>query len=95
MISHGNEKTKYIARVKACIHTILEVKERLESVYGELELLKDMKLLEGMEDNIDPNRLSESDVVMLEWATNNLMNELAGLFKAANIKPLYSRDLIN
>jgi hypothetical protein len=83
------DRTQYIIRIKNCINTILEVKRSLERAYGDIAILREINGLESAGENIDPERVSERDVFMLEEATNNLMRELEFLWKMGGVRHLY------
>ena len=76
-----NTETLYL-RLKTCVDTVLEVKTSLEGIEAVQELVDSFDELQKALKTVDPDLITESEVLKVESATNQLMEQLKYLINA-------------
>jgi copper chaperone CopZ len=76
-----NTETLYL-RLKTCVDTVLEVKASLEGIEAVHELVDSFDELQKALKTVDPDLITESEVLKVESATNQLMEQLKYLIRA-------------
>jgi len=86
-----DQENKYRLRVKNCIGTIIDVHKSIGDNYENQEFLEQFERLKEAVDSLDMSVVSEGDVLMVEKATNALLEEFKAVFKTANLGPVYEK----
>lgn len=80
---------RYRLRVANCIGTIMDVHKKVKSPSEKGRFLSQFEELRKMVRNMDMAKISESDVLMVEEATNALLGEFKSAFKLGARGPVY------
>jgi hypothetical protein len=80
---------KYRLRVANCIGTIIDVHKKVKSPCENGRFLSQFEELRKMVRNMDMANISESDVLMVEEATNALLGEFKSAFECGGCGPVY------
>ncbi len=86
-----DQENKYRLRVKNCIGTIIDVHKSIGDKYDNQEFLEQFEKLKEAVDGLDMSVVSEGDVLMVEKATNALLEEFEAIFKTAKLGPVYEK----
>lgn len=89
--SSMNLTNKFRLRVKTCIGTIIDVHKRITSPYGSEEFLSHFENLKKTINDLDMNRVSEREVLIVEQATNALLGEFRPMFETGEYGPVYQQ----
>jgi hypothetical protein len=84
---------KYRLRIKNCVWTIIDVHNIVINKYGSEGFLSQFQGLEEAIETLDMSLVSEGDILMVEQATNALLEEFRALFKAGIFGPVYGNTL--
>lgn len=84
---------QYRLRIQNCVGTILDVHSTISKKFENQELLSRFEGLEEALDTLDMSLVSEGDILMVEQATNALLNEFRALFEAGLFGPVYGHAL--
>jgi hypothetical protein len=84
-----NVETKYRLRVETCIGTIIDVHKRIKGEYEHLDFISQFETLRKAVEHLDMSLVSEGDILMVEQATNALLEEFGTLFKSAQVGQVY------
>ena len=82
---------KYRLRVANCIGTIMDVHKKMKSPCKDGRFLSQFEALRKMVRNMDMNKVSEDDVLMVEQATNALLGEFNSAFDSGAHASLYRK----
>jgi hypothetical protein len=84
-----NTKKRYRLRVESCIGTIIDVHKSVSPPYGDAEFLCQFEKLKKAVTKMDMSNVSESDVLMVEKATNALLGEFKPIFESGDYSAVY------
>ncbi len=84
-----DKKTKYRLRIQNCIWTIIDVHHTISDEYENLEFLSQFEDLEQDIEDLDMTHISETDVMIVEQATNALLGEFRSIFQTGEYGPVY------
>jgi hypothetical protein len=84
---------QYRLRIQNCVGTILDVHSTISEEFENQELLSHFEGLEEAIQTLDMTLVSEGDILMVEQATNALLQEFRGLFEAGLLGPVYRQAL--
>lgn len=84
-----NLESKYRLRIETCIGTIIDVHKRIKGEYKNLEFLSQFEKLRKAVQQLDMSSVSEGDILMVEQATNALLDEFCTLFKTGDVRQVY------
>jgi len=84
---------RYKLRIQNCVGTILDVHSTISKKFENQELLSQFEGLEEALETLDMTFVSEGDILMVEQATNALLDEFRGLFDAGLLGPVYGHAL--
>jgi len=84
-------KRLYRLRVENCIGTIIEVQKKVRRPCGDEKFLSRFEDLKKAISLMDMSSVSESDVLMVEQATNALLGEFRPVFESESSVPLYEK----
>jgi hypothetical protein len=76
-------------RVETCIGTIIDVHKSVSEACENEEILSQFEKIRKAVNQMDMSQVSEQDVLLVEQATNALLNEFKGMFKAYACGPIY------
>lgn len=77
-------------RVENCIGTIIDVHRHIGSEWESCQGFElQCERLKGMVEELDMTQVSEKDILMLEKATNDLLNEFKSIFEAGKPGSIY------
>lgn len=71
--------------------TILDVHSTISKEFEHQELLSQFEGLEEAIETLDMSLVSEGDILMVEQATNALLDEYRALFEAGLFEPVYGQ----
>ena len=77
----------------SCQKVIHDLSLRLGESETHPKILEQLQRLDELLELIDPSTVSEEDLTRIERSTNQLLEELSGLFNRQGIKKLYGADL--
>ena len=84
---------QYRLRIQNCVGTILDVHSTISEEFESEELLSHFEGLEEAIQTLDMALVSEGDILMVEQATNALLQEFRALFEAGLLGPVYRQQL--
>jgi hypothetical protein len=84
---------QYRLRIQNCVGTILDVHSTISERFENQQLLSHFEGLEEAIQTLDMTLLSEGDILMVEQATNALLQEFRALFEAGLLGPVYRQAL--
>jgi len=84
---------QYRLRIQNCVGTILDVHSTISKKFENQTLLSQFEGLEEALDTLDMSLVSEGDILMVEQATNALLDEFRALFEAGLFEPVYGHAL--
>jgi len=88
-----NRTDQYRLRIQNCVGTILDVHSTISKKFENQEDLYQFEGLEEAIETLDMTLVSEGDILMVEQATNALLQEFRALFEAGLFGPVYGRAL--
>lgn len=88
-----NRTDQYRLRIQNCVGTILDVHSTISERFENEEFLSQFEGLEEAIETLDMTLLSEGDILLVEQATNALLQEFRTLFEAGLFGPVYGRTL--
>jgi len=88
-----NRTDQYRLRIQNCVGTILDVHSTISKKYESQELMSQFEGLEEAIETLDMSLVSEGDILMVEQATNALLDEFRTLFEAGLFEPVYGQAL--
>jgi hypothetical protein len=88
-----NRTDQYRLRIQNCVGTILDVHSTISKKFENQELLSQFEGLEEAIDTLDMSLVSEGDILMVEQATNALLDEFRALFEAGLFEPVHGHAL--
>lgn len=88
-----NRTEQYRLRIQNCVGTILDVHSTISKKFENQELLSQFEGLEQAIQSLDMTLVSEGDILMVEQATNALLQEFRALFEAGLFAPVYGHAL--
>ena len=81
---------KYRLRVETCIGTIIDVHKSVSDAYENENILSQFEKLRKAVNDMDMSQVSEQDILLVEQATNALLNEFKSVFKGGGAcGPIY------
>jgi hypothetical protein len=80
---------KYRLRVETCIGTIIDVHKSVNTACENETILSQFERLKRAVNEMDMSQVSEQDVLLVEQATNALLNEFKSVFKGGACGPIY------
>ncbi len=80
---------RYRLRVDTCIGTIIDVHKSITSPGENERILSQFEKLREAVNEMDMSQVSEQDVLLVEQATNALLNEFRTIFKGGSCGPIY------
>jgi hypothetical protein len=80
-------------RVDSCQKVIHDLSQRLGEVETHPKIIEQLQRLDELLELIDPSTVSEEDLTRIERSTNQLLEELSGLFSRQGIEKLYGSTL--
>jgi hypothetical protein len=80
---------KYRLRVETCIGTIIDVHKTVNTACENERILSQFESLRKAINEMDMSHVSEQDVLLVEQATNALLNEFKSVFKGGACGPIY------
>ncbi len=84
-----DKKNKYRLRIQNCIWTIIDVHATVSDEDENWDFLDQFEDLEQSIDDLDLSHVSETDVLMVEKATNALLTQFQPVFNSGNFGPVY------
>lgn len=84
---------QYRLRIQNCVGTILDVHSTISERFENEEFLSQFEGIEEAIETLDTTDLSEGDILLVEQATNALLQEFKSLFEAGLYKPVYGQAL--
>ena len=88
-----NRTDQYRLRIQNCVGTILDMHSTISRKFENQELVSQFEGLEEAIQSLDMTLVSEGDILMVEQATNALLNEFRALFEAGLFGPVYGHAL--
>jgi hypothetical protein len=88
-----NRPDQYRLRIQNCVGTILDVHSTISKKFENQELFSQFEGLEEAIRSLDMTLVSEGDILMVEQATNALLQEFRSLFEAGLFGPVYGHAL--
>jgi hypothetical protein len=86
----GSEtKNQYRLRVETCIGTIIDVHKSITITCENEKILWQFEKLSRAVNEMDMSQVSEQDVLLVEQATNALLNEFRTIFNGGLTAPIY------
>jgi hypothetical protein len=76
-------------RVETCIGTIIDVHKSVSEACENGKILSQFEKIRKAVNQMDMSQVSERDVLLVEQATNALLNEFKSMFKARACGPIY------
>jgi len=90
----GMDRThQYRLRIQNCVGTIMDLHSIISAKFEDQAYLSQVEGLEEAVESIDVSLMSEGDILMVEQATNALLDEFRSLFEAGIFKPVYRHEL--
>lgn len=83
----------YRYRVQSCIGAIIDVHKIIRCEYGNQEFLSQFEQLKQAIEDLDMSMVCEGDILMVEQATNALLEEFKELFDAGEFGPVYRQKI--
>ena len=80
-------------RVDSCQKVIHDLSLRLDEAEIHPKIIEQLRRLDELLELIDPKTVTEEDLARIEQSTNQLLNELSGLFNRQGINNLYGATL--
>ena len=84
-----DKKTTYRLRIQNCIWTIIDVHNMVKNGDEDGEFLSQFRDLEKNIQDLDMTHISETDVMMVEQATNVVLGEFRPLFESGAFGSVY------
>ncbi|MBW1779923.1 MAG: hypothetical protein JRL30_04210 [Deltaproteobacteria bacterium] len=84
---------RYRLRIQNCVGTIIDVHSIISEEFETEEVLSQFEGLEEAIETLDMSLVSEGDILMVEQATNALLDEFRALFEAGLLEPVYGHAL--
>jgi len=84
-------KNHYRLRVKNCIGTIIDVQKMGNYPLGNKKFLSQFEELKKAVSHLDMSQVSETDVAMIEQATNALLGEFKSVFESKDGDPIWEK----
>ncbi len=84
-----DKKNKYRLRIQNCIWTIIDVHATVSDEDENWVFLDQFEDLEQSIEDLDMAHVSETDVLMVEQATNALLTQFQPVFDSGNFGPVY------
>ena len=84
-------ESQFRLRVQNCIGTILDVHRMVSSDIDNQDFLDQFEKLKKAVEDLDMSSVSEGDILMVEQATNSLLEEFESLFEMGGYGPVYAR----
>ena len=84
-----DKKNKYRLRIQNCIWTIIDVHATVSDEDENWIFLDQFEDLEQSIEDLDMAHVSETDVRMVEQATNALLTQFQPVFDSGNFGPVY------
>jgi len=88
-----NRTDQYRLRIQTCVGTILDVHTTISRRFENQDLLSPFEGIEEAIAALDMTFVSEGDILLVEQATNALLQEFRSLFEAGLLGPVYGRVL--
>ena len=82
-------KNQYRMRVETCIGTIIDVHRSITITCENEQILSQFEKLRKAVNEMDMSQVSEQDVLLVEQATNALLNEFRTVFTGGFSAPIY------
>jgi hypothetical protein len=82
-------KNQYRLRVETCIGTIIDVHKSVTISCENEKILSQFEKLRRAVNEMDMSQVSEQDVLLVEQATNALLNEFRTIFSGGLSAPIY------
>lgn len=82
-------KNQYRMRVETCIGTIIDVHRSITITCENEQILSQFEKLRKAVNEMDMSQVSEQDVLLVEQATNALLNEFRTVFTGGFPAPIY------
>jgi hypothetical protein len=76
-------------RVETCIGTIIDVHKSVSEACENEKILSQFEEIRKAVNQMDMSQVSEQDVLLVEQATNALLNEFKSMFKTHACGPIY------
>ena len=83
------EENQYRLRVETCIGTIIDVHRSVTITCENEKILWQFEKLRKAVNEMDMSLVSEKDVLLVEQATNALLNEFRTIFSGGLSAPIY------
>jgi hypothetical protein len=83
-------KNQYRIRVETCIGTIIDVHRSVTITCENEQILSQFEKLRKAVNEMDMSQVSEQDVLLVEQATNALLNEFRTVFTGGFSDPIYA-----
>jgi hypothetical protein len=83
-------ENQYRLRVQNCIGTIIDVHKSINITSENQEFLIRFESLKKKVEELDMSLVSEGDILMVERATNALLDEFKSIFAAGNVRSVYA-----
>ncbi len=80
---------QYRLRVETCIGTIIDVHRSVTISFDNQRILSQFETLRKAVIEMDMSQVSEQDVLLVEHATNALLNEFKTIFSGGMCEPIY------
>jgi hypothetical protein len=88
----GDRKDTYRLRVENCLDTIIDVHKRLGVEYETGEIRLQFKKMQHTIEKMNMHLLCEGDILMVEEATNALLDRFQALFNTGNLGSVYKQQ---
>jgi len=85
-------KKQYRLRVENCIGTIIDVQKKVNYPLGNQKILSQFEELKKAVSHMDMSQVSETDVSMIEQATNALLGEFKSVFESKDDDPVGEKE---
>jgi hypothetical protein len=83
-------KNQYRIRVETCIGTIIDVHRSVTITCENEQILSQFEKLRKAVNQMDMSQVSEQDVLLVEQATNALLDEFRTVFTGGFSDPIYA-----
>ena len=93
MYREMNLENKNHLRMQVCISTIIDVHQAIAHDYKNEDFFVQFGELKKSVDELDIKLLSEGDVLMVEQATNALLEEFRTIFEFGEFGPVYNHPM--
>ncbi len=84
-----DRKNKYRLRIQNCIWTIIDVHNAISDEYENRDFLSRFESLKDNFQSLDLSHISETDVLVVEQATNVLLGEFQSIFESGDLSLVY------